>query len=76
VATLSRLVAADDLREDAYRRLLSGLDVMGRHDEALRLYRKLVARLREELGVEPEPETRALAKRLKLVAGETPTRRD
>jgi predicted ATPase/DNA-binding SARP family transcriptional activator len=67
-ATLSKLVASDNLREDAYRRLIACLDKLGRRDEALRQYRKLAAHLREELDVEPERETCALIKRLKLAA--------
>jgi len=66
VATLSRLVSADDLREDACRQLISCLDAIGRRDEAVRQYRRLVVRLRQELCVEPQPATLALAKRLKL----------
>ena len=66
VATLGLLVASDDLREDAYRRLIERLAAIGRRDEALHHYVKLVARLREELDVDPEPATRALMKRLRL----------
>lgn len=59
-----RFIAADDLAEDAYRQRLLCLEALGETQEALRLYRKLAAVLRKELGVDPEPATREIAERL------------
>jgi len=69
-ATLEKLVRIDDLHEASWRRLMTCLERSGQRDLALRHYRGLVHRLREQLGVEPEPATQALARRLS-----TPERR-
>ena len=63
IGTLERLIVKDDLREDAYRRLMTCLARTGRRDHALRHYR-LVMLLRDELDAEPEPATEDLAGRL------------
>jgi predicted ATPase/DNA-binding SARP family transcriptional activator len=63
--TLERLVTREELREDAYRRLMHCLTRTGQRDRALRHYARLQLLLREELQAEPEPETRALAERIR-----------
>jgi len=55
-----RWIVADDLGEEAYRLRMVCLEATGEMQEALRLYRKLVKVLERELGVEPEPATRAI----------------
>jgi DNA-binding SARP family transcriptional activator len=47
----------DPLRESAYRSLMQYALRRGRRDEALALYAECAERLRDELGVEPEPAT-------------------
>jgi len=63
-ATLERLIRIDDLHEASWRRLMTCLERRGQRDLALRQYRSLAQRLRQQLGVEPEPATQALARRL------------
>jgi DNA-binding SARP family transcriptional activator len=63
--TLERLVTREELREDAYRRLMHCLTRAGQRDRALRHYARLQLLLREELEAEPEPETRELAERIR-----------
>lgn len=65
VDTLERLVTKEDLREEAYRRLMICLARGGRRDRALRHHDRLVRLLRDELDVEPEPETDALAAQIR-----------
>jgi predicted ATPase/DNA-binding SARP family transcriptional activator len=55
----------DDLNEAAYRRLFTALARDGERSEALRQYERLAERLRSELGIEPDPETRVLYSRLR-----------
>lgn len=55
-----RLVRADPLREEAHRALMRLYYLLGREADALRAYEQCSAALREELGVEPEPETLSL----------------
>ncbi len=59
-----RWIAADDLAEHAYRRLMVCLERSGERAEALRLYKRLVTVLERELDVAPEPETVAIFERL------------
>jgi DNA-binding SARP family transcriptional activator len=54
-----RLVAADPLREDAYRRLMRLHDARGDRARALSVYHGCAATLERELGVDPSPATRA-----------------
>jgi DNA-binding SARP family transcriptional activator len=51
--------------ETAWRNLLSSLDRAGDRAGALAAYNTLVTHLRDELEVEPSPETRALAERIR-----------
>jgi DNA-binding SARP family transcriptional activator len=55
-----RLIALDPLQEDAHRALMRLYVRQGRRPAALRQYQACVAVQQKELGVEPEPETKAL----------------
>jgi DNA-binding SARP family transcriptional activator len=59
-----QLIARDDLNEAAYRNLMECYERMGDRREALRVFERLTAVLREELDDEPGPETVAIAERL------------
>jgi predicted ATPase/DNA-binding SARP family transcriptional activator len=65
-----RAVSADPLREAGHRDLMRLLAATGERDAALRQYRELARRLDEELGAEPEEETRALARSLPSQTGD------
>lgn len=54
----------DPDNEEGVRRLLELLDRRGDRGTALRVYEEWRARLQEEFGVEPAPETRKLARRI------------
>src|SRR5262249_55606503 len=56
-----RAVAANRLREEAYREVIRLYLGAGQPDAALRQYRELERVLKAELDSEPGPETRALA---------------
>jgi DNA-binding SARP family transcriptional activator len=66
------LVALEPLREDGHRLLISALATTGRRAEALAQYDRLTALLRTELGVSPDPVTRALADELRSAARKAP----
>jgi predicted ATPase/DNA-binding SARP family transcriptional activator len=53
VDTYQRLVALDDLDEDAARNLITALEKQGDRGAATRAYRRLAEALKRELGVEP-----------------------
>jgi DNA-binding SARP family transcriptional activator len=53
VDTWQRLVALDDLDEDAARNLIAALEKQGDRGAATRAYRRLAEALKRELGVEP-----------------------
>jgi LuxR family maltose regulon positive regulatory protein len=55
-----RVLENDRAYEDAYRLLIRAHAALGERSSALRIYARCVAVLREELGVEPLPETAAL----------------
>jgi LuxR family maltose regulon positive regulatory protein len=55
-----RVLETDRAHEDAYRLLMRAHATLGERSSALRIYERCVAVLREELGVEPLPETVAL----------------
>lgn len=59
-----RFIIADDLAEDAYRRLMVSLEASGQAPEGLRVYKKLSQVLQKELDVEPEPASREIFERL------------
>lgn len=66
LAAAERMLALDPLREDTHRLVLRACVAAGRRAEALRHYRRFVDLLRRELGVAPDPETRALVRELRL----------
>jgi DNA-binding SARP family transcriptional activator len=53
VDAYERLVALDDLDEDGARHLINALEKHGDAAGARRVYRRLTAALKRELGVEP-----------------------
>jgi DNA-binding SARP family transcriptional activator len=64
-----RLLELDALREDVHRQLMRLLNGQGQRAEALAQYQACRQVLREELGVEPDPETLLLYQGIK--AGDT-----
>jgi DNA-binding SARP family transcriptional activator len=59
-----RVLARDELHEEALRALMSALAEAGERSQALRVYRRFADRLRSELQVEPAVETTRLVERL------------
>ena len=55
-----RLLEYDKAQEEAYQLLIKAYHAIGERSTAIRLYQRCVTALREELGVEPLPETVAL----------------
>lgn len=64
-ATLQRLVARENLREDAVRRLMICYAQSGQRTRAIQQYETLVRLLSVELDTVPEEETRDLAERIR-----------
>jgi DNA-binding SARP family transcriptional activator len=64
IAVLDRAIEADPVSEDLSRRAMSIEASMGRRAAALARYSRLETTLDKDLGVEPDPETRALARQL------------
>ena len=62
-----RLVQADPLREEAHRALMRLYHLLGRTDDALRVFAQCRALLDSELGVEPEAETLSLYEELRAL---------
>src|SRR5262249_17803282 len=60
-----RILAVDPVHEPAHRRLMELYAAQGRHAAALRQYEQLRETLSRELGTRPEPETEALARRIR-----------
>jgi TolB-like protein len=65
LSAANRAIAVSGLREDAYRLVMRALAAGGRRADALKHYEDLTALLKRELGVEPDPVTRALAAELR-----------
>jgi len=61
-----KILAIDDLEEEAWRFLLIGLALKGKRNEAMARYEDLKAKLMGELAVSPDPLTIELMKRIKL----------
>ena len=59
-----RLVELEPYRESGYRILMDALDRQGNPAEALLVYESLRAKLRDDLGISPSPETQQLHLRL------------
>jgi predicted ATPase/DNA-binding SARP family transcriptional activator len=60
-----RVLARDDLNEDATRALMRCYAKAGERSQALRLYQRFAERLRKELDAEPEEETQELLEEIK-----------
>jgi DNA-binding SARP family transcriptional activator len=60
-----RVLESDPTQEDAYRLLMRAHASLGERSSALRLYSRCVTVLRDELGVDPLPETTALYQSLR-----------
>jgi len=71
-----RLLALEPLEESVHRTLMELYVQLGRRGAALRQYQSCVSVLERELGVEPEPDTRALYQAIvaRRVAAATPHR--
>jgi DNA-binding SARP family transcriptional activator len=63
-----RVLARDELHEDALRALMRALAESGERSQALRVYRRFAERLRAELQAEPTVETRRLSQQLQAAA--------
>jgi DNA-binding SARP family transcriptional activator len=74
IDTVSRWLSFDPLNEEGYRRLMRLRFSQGDRVGALRVYANGRAVLADELQVEPEPETVALAKRIRHTAPSRPAR--
>jgi DNA-binding SARP family transcriptional activator len=59
-----RVLAHDELHEDAVRALMRSLGEAGERSQALRVYRRFAEKLKMELEAEPEEETTRLLERL------------
>ena len=64
-----RVLARDELHEEALQALMRCHAGLGERSQALRVYRRFADRLREELEAEPHGETRRLFERLQQGAG-------
>ncbi len=64
ISVLDRAIEADPVCEDLVRRAMAIEAALGRRAAALARYRKLETTLDEQLGVEPDPETQGLVRRL------------
>ncbi|HXD11057.1 MAG TPA: BTAD domain-containing putative transcriptional regulator, partial [Anaerolineales bacterium] len=60
-----RLIALDPLNETSHRLLMQVYIQAGQHNAALKQYKVCEQVLRKELGVDPQPETRALYKQIR-----------
>ena len=64
-----RVLARDELHEEALLALMKAHAAMGERSQALRVYRRFAERMREELDAEPDDETTAFFERLQQGAG-------
>src|SRR5688572_3816254 len=60
-----RLVTFDPLNESAHRQLMQVYGQLGQHNTALKQYQTFEQTLRKEMGLDPQPETRALYKQIR-----------
>ncbi|WP_245277977.1 alpha/beta hydrolase [Rhizobium leguminosarum] len=77
IPAATRLLSLEPLREDVHRTLMRAYAATGRFNLALAQYRSCADTLRKQLGVQPEPETRALyrdllARRIAQPGGRSP----
>lgn len=68
----SLLLKLDHYDEEAYRKIMRAHSLSGRRNEMLRCYQQCCQTLREELGLEPLPETRRLFEQLLGAATPSP----
>jgi DNA-binding SARP family transcriptional activator len=66
--TFRRVLARDELHEEALRALIRALTESGERSQALRAYQRFAGRLRHELGADPAEETTRLLEGLELSA--------
>lgn len=64
VEAYRRVLARDELHEDAVRALMRALAEAGERSQAMRMYQRFADRLRAELDAEPDRETKRLFERL------------
>jgi TolB-like protein/DNA-binding SARP family transcriptional activator/Tfp pilus assembly protein PilF len=74
ISLARRAVALDPYREQAHRHLLRGLAMAGHRNEALMHYRHLERLLKEDLGIQPEAETRELLDAIRSGTGSAAAR--
>jgi DNA-binding SARP family transcriptional activator len=67
--TYRRILARDEIHEEAARALMTCLVRLGGRTQSLRLYQRLSVRLRQELDAEPDEETTALYERVQRGEG-------
>jgi DNA-binding SARP family transcriptional activator len=60
IACYLRLVERDTFREDVFCQLMRCFGQLGRRSDVVRQYQRIAETLRDELGLEPSPETQAL----------------
>jgi predicted ATPase/DNA-binding SARP family transcriptional activator len=60
-----RLITLDPLNESAHRQLMEVYMQAGQHSAALKQYQTCEQIMRKELGLDPQPETRALSKKIR-----------
>jgi predicted ATPase/DNA-binding SARP family transcriptional activator len=60
-----RLVTLDPLNESAHRLLMQIYSQVGQHNAAMKQYQSFEQTLRKEMGLDPQPETRALYKQIR-----------
>ncbi len=65
VETTAHWIALDTLNEAAYRRKIRAYFASGERQQALETYEACRAKLAAELGIEPDPDTAALAERIR-----------
>lgn len=68
VTELERLLHKDETDEPVLRAFMQALAGAGRSDDAVRVYHQVTASLRDELGVEPDQETRDLLQDIRSAA--------
>ncbi len=66
IAAAQRQLELSATHEPAYRHLMRGLTLDGQRGAALQLYARCLHLLRDDLGVEPEPETIALYEQIQV----------
>jgi DNA-binding SARP family transcriptional activator/TolB-like protein/Tfp pilus assembly protein PilF len=72
IAVCRQLITLDPLREEGHRQLMTLLANAGNRGSALLQYAECVEILKDELGVDPSPETVRLAETIRLGVSETP----